>query len=199
MKAFKICVFGDSIAHGWFDFEKGGWVSRLKIFLEKRGDFRVFNLSIPGDTSNDLIKRVKSEIKPRKPELVIIAIGINDCQFFHKENKFRVEPEQFENNILKLARDLSKQKIIFIGLTPVDENLVNPLPRDKKRCLKNEFVKNYNEIIRKICESKNLGFVDIFNKWINLNYKKFLFDGLHPNNIGHEKIFREVLSTLKSF
>jgi len=199
-KKFKICVFGDSIAYGWWDFEKQGWVSRLRKFLEQKGDYRVFNLSIPGDTSKDLLKRFKNETKPREPDLIIFAIGINDSQFYIKQNKFIVNPKQFERNLLKLikqAKDFTN-KILFVGLNPVNEKLVNPLPRDQSRALKNEFVKKYNEIMRNVCKNERIKFVNIFDGWIRLDWKKLLFDGLHPNRKGHQKIFREVLKIAQS-
>ena len=41
----KICVFGDSIAWGACDFEKGGWADRLKTyFLAGDNDIDLYNL-----------------------------------------------------------------------------------------------------------------------------------------------------------
>ncbi|MAZ67642.1 hypothetical protein CL652_02660 [bacterium] len=54
----RICIWGDSIANGYNDFEKGGWVERLNLrfwnTLEYKGP-NVMNLGISGDTSADMV------------------------------------------------------------------------------------------------------------------------------------------------
>ncbi len=199
IKKFKICIFGDSIAYGWFDFKKMGWVYRLREVLEKKGDYRIFNLSIPGDTTQDLLKRFKNESVVREPDMIMFAVGINDSQFYFKENKFKVNSFIFEKNVSKLitlAKNLT-EKIVFIGLIPVDEKLITPLPKDPERILKNEFIERYNRIIKNVCKNEKVKFIDLFNKWKKINYKKFLFDGLHPNEKGHEEIFKIIYRSLK--
>ncbi len=48
-----ICIFGDSITWGACDYEKGGWVERLKIyFLEHTDNIEVYNLGVSDDDSN---------------------------------------------------------------------------------------------------------------------------------------------------
>ena len=45
-----ICVFGDSITWGASDYEKGGWVERLKTYLMKnKNDVDVYNLGVSGE------------------------------------------------------------------------------------------------------------------------------------------------------
>ncbi len=198
-KKFKICIFGDSIAYGWFDFEKHGWVYRLREVLEKKGDYRIFNLSIPGDTTKDLLKRFKHESIVREPDMIIFAVGLNDSQFYFKEKKFKVNPSVFEKNVIRLV-NLAKtitDEIVFVGLTPVDEKFTTPLPKDSTRILKNEFIEKYNRIIKNVCKNEKVKFIDIFNKWKKNNYRELLFDGLHPNEKGHQEIFRIVFNILK--
>lgn len=65
----NICVFGDSIAFGKYD-PCGGWAARLAEFLEarclaKKGDeFFVYNLSISGNHTGDILARFETELKP---------------------------------------------------------------------------------------------------------------------------------------
>jgi len=195
-KKIKICIFGDSVPYGMWDIKKGGWVNRLKEFLEqiKNRDYLIFNCSIPGDTSKELVNRFKIETKVWSPNLLIFAIGINDSQFYIKENKFKISQKEFEKNLKKLVSEARcfTCEILFVGPNPVDEKLTVPLPRDKNRMLKNEFIKKYNEIIKNICKNEEINFIDIFSEWIKLDYRKFLADGLHPNETGHEKIFERI-------
>lgn len=74
-----ICVFGDSIVWGEGDPVGGGWVSRLKRYYEEHNcGVSVYNLGIDADTSEWLLSRIESETLAREPDIVVIAIGIND-------------------------------------------------------------------------------------------------------------------------
>ena len=48
MNDVNILVFGDSIAYGALDNEKGGWVNRIRLALESKSEiyFNIYNLRI---------------------------------------------------------------------------------------------------------------------------------------------------------
>ncbi len=194
----KVLIFGDSIAWGAFDSEGGGWVEHLKLYMWSKGDIDVYNLGVSGNKTSNLLERFESETKARIEEneetIIIFAIGINDSYFLHSKNDFMTPIEQFKENIQKLI-DLAQKfssKIIFIGLTPVDESKTTPIPWDTDKSYKNENIKKYNEIIKSACEDKNIYFVEILDKWLQSDYQDLLEDGLHPNSKGHKKIFETV-------
>jgi hypothetical protein len=72
----KIFIFGDSIAYGAWDPE-GGWVERLRqwLFVTTRDEYNLgtflYNLSIVGETTADLLKRFTTEIEARQPGDII--------------------------------------------------------------------------------------------------------------------------------
>ena len=182
----------------------GGWADRLKSFCmekslsDEKFDYSVYNLGISGDNTDDLLKRFEFETKQRlykEEEIVFIfAIGINDSQFIHSKNDFSVLANKFQKNIkqfTKSSKEISS-KIIFIGLTPVDEFKTNPIPWSIDKSYKNEYIEKYNNIIKSICQKNNVYFIDIFNEFSKINYKKLLEDGLHPNSEGHQKMFEIV-------
>ncbi len=192
-----ICIFGDSIVWGAVDPKYDGWVCRLKTFIEteRNFEFDVYNLGISGDKTPSLLERFESETKARTEEgeelILIFAIGINDSYFVHSKNDLMTSPERFKENIQKLitlAKNFSS-KILFVGLTPIDEGKTTPIPWNTDKSYKNEYVKQYNEIVASTCKDKDIPFVEIFNKWIESDYKSLLEDGLHPNSEGHKKIF----------
>lgn len=84
-------VFGDSIAYGALDAQ-GGWVARLRAYIDSltlddpNSYFRLFNLSIGGDSIEGLLKRFEYEAEQRLSEeantTIIFAIGINDAHVF---------------------------------------------------------------------------------------------------------------------
>jgi len=194
----RILIFGDSITYGAWDKE-GGWVQRLRKFLDEKtladnGHFSVYNLGISGDNTEDLLERVEAETRHRLKEkekmVFVFAIGVNDSQFIHSKNNLRVIPEEFENNIRDLI-NISKQfssKIIFIGLTSVDESKTTPIPWNTDKSYKNEYIKKYDDIIKKVCEENKINHVRVFDKLKIADFE----DGLHPNSAGHQKIFEIV-------
>ncbi len=180
-----ILIFGDSISIGAWDKE-GGWADRLKRFLMKK-EILTYNLSISGDSTEELLRRFEFEAKSRiegtKP-IFIFQIGINDS---HKHN---ISLEQFQINIHKLIEKAEKlsSKILFLGLTPVNETLTDI----RNENYFNTKILRYNKVIKEICYKNKLDFIDILYFLINLDYKKLLKDGLHPNSRGHELIFNYI-------
>jgi len=187
----NICIFGDSITWGAYDPEGGGWANRLRNYYELSGkDITVYNLGISGDNSGDLLERIEIESRAREPEIIIISIGINDSQFVHSESRHRIPIEQFISNLENLYKIANKytQKVVFIGLADIDETKTTPIPWDKNKSYKSEWVRDYDHAINEFCANRGLMFIsmeDIINK-------SDLEDGLHPNAVGHKKIFQRV-------
>jgi len=193
----RICVFGDSIALGKWD-DVGGWTQRLGQFLESKKDlsnpkerlfYIVYNLSISGNTSKDLLKRFKNEAEARNPDTIIFAIGKNDCLCDSKD-KSLVSKKEFGKNIKSLLEQAKKltDKIIFIGVGKIDESKTNPILWDENLSLNNKLIEDYNFILESVCKSSKVYFIPIFE----LIKKEDLEDGMHPNKEGHKKIFKEV-------
>ncbi|MCX6740213.1 MAG: GDSL-type esterase/lipase family protein [Candidatus Parcubacteria bacterium] len=201
----QILIFGDSITYGASDLE-GGWVSRLRKYVDQKGltdpDYYnlVYNLGISGNNTTDLLKRFEFEVQQRIKEegetVIIFLIGTNDSQLF--KGKFRTEPVQFENNLQQLYVLAQKysQKVIFVGLFPIDESKTSPVAWHKEKFYKIENIKNNNDTIRKFCEKNGLLFIEIFENFINQDYKSLLDDGIHPTTLGHEKMFEIIKNDL---
>ena len=108
MKAVIVC--GDSVALGRGEAPNIGWAGRLKNDFEIKGTHHcLFNLSCPGDTSTDLLKRFETEAKARvkykRPGdefIIMIAIGLNDTKFVDPFKKPQTSLLKFKTNIAKL-------------------------------------------------------------------------------------------------
>jgi lysophospholipase L1-like esterase len=199
----SILVFGDSIAYGAWDKE-GGWVERLKNSLaEKRKSdsyYIIYNLSVSGETTEDLVQRFDFEAGQRadKDTAILFAIGINDLQFIEPMHDVVRTLKRFKENIEGLIQTASRlSKIVFfVGLTPLNEKITRPLPSDFANPYTNEHVKELNQVIKSVCSEEKAVFIEIFSGFMKAGHERLLEDGLHPNSNGHKLIFEQVRQAL---
>jgi lysophospholipase L1-like esterase len=198
---YAITTFGDSITFGSGDNINRGWCDRLKKYFESKGEHHyLYNLGISGDTSSDILERFDAESKARvkfKREqdrnIILFSIGTNDSKLKGKEKTPKVEFDVFSKNIQTLinkAKTYTKE-VAFIGLIPVDEKLAMNY---ENTVLTNERISLYNNKIEEICKINDVPFFNIYPEFLKLSYEKLLFDGLHPNSAGYEKMY-ELIKT----
>ena len=193
-----ICIFGDSIAWGDVDSEKGGWVERLRMYLYKReSNTYVYNLSIPGNTSSDLLERITVETAARTPQLIVIAIGMNDASYVKTEENFRVAIETFKKNLASITEICRRhtKNIVFIGLTHVDESKTLPRPNDRMIFFKNSNIDTYDNAIKGFAAVIGLDYVGLKEIVTICD----VADGLHPNAEAHEKIFLRIKEAIEQY
>lgn len=197
----RICIFGDSISFGVYDPANGGWSSLLKRAWLKQSQFnQVYDLSISGINSHSVLERIGSEAEERldsnqkDKNSIIIAIGQNDSKLIDNKTPF-VPQDIFKRNInetLELSKNFA-ENLYVLGLTPVDESKTNPISWNKNEFYNNLRVEEYNGILCTVTSKTNAVFIDIFEEWTRLEYNDLLYDGLHPNSEGHEKIYEQIM------
>jgi lysophospholipase L1-like esterase len=205
----RILAFGASVVAGFWD-SKGGWVQRLKTDLHEisksSGDkhYQVYNLGVSGHTSEMLLSRIKNEIKARKDDenhdlVILISIGGNDCLYDSRKGDYRVPKDEFIANFRELM-DIAKghaTEVYYIGGQPVNPDQVNQDTMLDRHHLDTEARKEYFRTARKICKEKEVNTIDISEKVKERKFRSKLFDGLHPNTEGHQKIYEVVREHLK--
>ena len=199
MTTKNICIFGDSIAYGAWSRE-GGWADRLQLALQRRtldSGFQeyyfLYNASIPGDTSEDVARRFAVEQEARDPDVIVFAVGINDASSRGGRDGARVALGQFEKNMKALVEEAmtgrSREYVVVIGLTRVDEEHTTPF---ENTYFFNERIASYDTALHRICRESGARYVDVSR----ILASEDLADGLHPNDNGHEKMFRHILRFL---
>ncbi len=194
-----LVIFGDSITHGAYDEELGGFVNRLKLKLERnhRNYYNVYNLGVPGANTNEILNRFENEcmvrLDPTLETIIIFFIGINDSSY--KNDVQDIKLANYKSNISKLIEKAKKfsDNIIFLGLTKVDESKVTPVNWDNNLCYCNDSIKAYDAVLKETCRNENVEYLDLFDVII----KSDLSDGLHPNANGHKKIGEKIIKKLK--
>lgn len=198
---------GDSITYGFWDTH-GGWAGRLRSFLDQRrleeADSQtlnttrysaLYNLGIPGDTSAGLHDRFDQEVTPRldseQETVVLIAIGTNDSAYDTLINQYQVDIKKTQENITHLINSAKKnaQKVVVLGLPPVDEKRTNPIYWHPQIRYTNKDLEKYNQVIKKIAETEKVPFLDLFALLSKKDIAGLMEDGIHPNQAGHQMMF----------
>lgn len=203
----SILVFGDSISQGAFDTEKNGWVSLLAsnqwqkiIDTEGREGHEVFNVSVSGDTTEDLLARIESDVRTRgeskKGKIVLLAIGTNDAATVN--GVFQVDFDQYKTNINRILDILEQncERIIIIGFPSVFEEKSSPWCHDGTASWKNADLERYEAYQIEQAKEKGLLFVPLADV-LDESSDRYLPDGVHPNTEGHQLLFERVKETLE--
>jgi lysophospholipase L1-like esterase len=195
-------LFGDSIGCGFLDFENGGWADMLGHFIDRdkrNHDHTLINLSISGDNSRRLIRRLENEAKLRMwtqhEHTIIIAIGINDSMIEKGVERENVSEKEFEKNtlqVIKISKMLTKY-IVIVGITPVNEIKTKPFKR--KIFYYANHTQKYNLILQRCARNEKVKFINLFSKMKN-SIKEYTDDGLHPNTKGHKFMYKEIKKSL---
>lgn len=202
----RILIFGDSIVYGAWDTE-GGWANRLRKFYDEQklsgkdeDPPTIFNMGVSGDSTNELVKRFTPEVEARNRYgnmAIVISIGTNDSRT--KAGKEFSNTEQYVQNLEKLlnkARQFT-DKILFVGFPSCDESRSNPVAwRDTGYT--NERLGAFEQELVKFCHKQGVPIVKVFETFKEHDQKESLiFDGVHPNDTGHELIFNLVKPELE--
>lgn len=209
----RIFFFGDSITQGFYD-PQGGWAQQLineyhartlVYELEGNGQYiEAFNLGVSGDTVEGVTERIDAEIMARHiyddEDVIVLAVGVNDAIL--RQNIAVNEEYDFEAKVEKLVdKALSHtNRLLLVGLTPVDETLTNPLKSSRSgKQYKNNRIDLFEDIIKQVAGRKKIACVpiyDILRAELNKGTKLHA-DGLHPNDQGHDLIAELVRPKLR--
>lgn len=194
----NIGIIGDSIAHGYFDEEESGWVSRLAklILKDHRGEYVFNNLSQAGDNIADAANRAVFEVLSRHFDLIIVNIGINDIR--------RRENSNLTLDFSEGARIMYWQKLLdTLSLTHATTVVADLLPIvEGKYSVEANLIRRtsdvirYNEIISKICKERHIHFFAQSLKWQTRNVEDLYNDATHPNAKGHQLIAEDMYAYL---
>ncbi len=121
----KIVFLGDSITAA------GIFVDELQLYLSCKypdKEIEVINAGVPGDTASGGFRRLKKDVLAHKPDMVVVAFGMNDVGrnlYAGKEPVDEIQKKQRENaaasyrdNMAKIIDALQQAKIDVVLLAP---------------------------------------------------------------------------------
>ena len=189
-KTKKVIFFGDSITQAGVDPK--GYISFMNEILAKNGKSKYYELigsGIGGNKVYDLFFRMERDVLAKKPDIVVIWIGVNDV--WHKSSfGTGTDIDKFESMYCEIISRLQKEGIRVFCCTPacIGEKTDHSNQQDGD-------LNEYSKIIRKAATSKGAGIIDIRKSFVdyNLQHNKdnkrsgiLTTDGVHLNDIGNQ-------------
>lgn len=193
----RILCFGDSITYGVtleaLSLPPGaqselalveGYVPKLWRLLESKygPGFELINAGVPGERTVEGVERLRTELRVYEPDLVLLLEGIVDVN--NDSPRFPVVRENLVEMMTMARREGS---FVIIGSYP----LLNP---DGFRTTGAQYIPRLNDIIRQ--EANRLA-VPVADHEKASDLAGQGPDGLHPNNIGYERMASTWLTAIE--
>lgn len=179
----KIVAFGDSIT------DYTGWVDMLYGEL----GCQVVNAGVAGDRTSQALARIDRDVISENPDLVIINFGMNDQAFNTSTQKNLTPIDQFETNYRTIIEKIlaTDSDIILVAVHDVDSKKYGSGSPEYDKVDENgvTYVDRYNEVVKRLAEEYDVGFLDI-NTLAEDMLQFITVDGIHLNEAGQVKYFQ---------
>lgn len=113
---YRIVCFGDSLTEGMSAVTPGS-VDRTKsypAYFQEKVTADVINSGVSGDTTDDALARIQSDLLDKDPDIVIICLGAND--FLNSDAAdLDATLATIKTNIISMINQLdTKERIVFV-------------------------------------------------------------------------------------
>lgn len=198
----KVLFFGDSITYNGTSWE-GAYINLIANYAKDAGieDIDFIGSGIPGDRITDLYLRMENDVLSKKPDVVVVLIGVNDV--WHKIlsgtgtdfTKFGL----FYNSIVS---ELQTKGIKVLVCTPTSIGEKNDFSNE---C--DGDMNKYSQWIRDYAAQKELPLVDLRKAFLtyNLVHNKgnkekgiLTADGVHLKPKGSKLVAKEIWKLLEN-
>ena len=155
-KNTRIVFFGDSITQA--GVMKGGYIDRIQQAVNKisaQDKYELIGAGIGGNKVYDLYLRMDDDVLSKKPDIVVIYVGINDV--WHKTSHGTgTDIDKYEKFYIAIIKKLQAQNIKVAVCTPtvIGEKKENGNPQDKD-------LNAYSDVIRKLAPLYNCTLIDL--------------------------------------
>ena len=184
LNAFDIWMIGDSR------------IARWDQNLISLPDHRILNLGIDGQTTTQVLERLKEYLKVAIPRKIIFEAGINDLKIIGLKKNLQPEIELMcYNNItsvVNICRD-RQIKIITMNIIPPGRmNIVRGLFWNNSV---RESISKINSLLKAFCDSKNTFYYDsdkILCDRDSIIKREYRGDFLHLNKEGYKALSTDI-------
>ena len=177
----RIVLIGDSITEGWTEFNP--------TFFQENN---LINRGISGQTTPQMLIRIKQDAVHLDPKIIIINGGTNDIW----GNTGPSTPEMIIDNLCSMAEiaiknniNVALSTILPVYKYPDWDDIIDP-PKT---------ISLINSVLHSYCEKNGLTFLDFFSsmadekKGLRSDYGE---DGVHPNSNGYNVMQNVVIEAI---
>ena len=197
VKPKKIIFFGDSITQQ--GVKPGGYVNLIKKTLDS-AKYEVIGAGIGGNKIYDLYLRLEDDVLNKKPDLVVIYIGVNDV--WHKKTSHTgTDLDKFVKFYQAMISKIQAGNAKVI--------LCTPAVIGEKKGGRNDMdaeLDKFSEAIRQLALKNKLPLVDLRNQFVTYDLANnpedvekgvLTTDGVHLNPKGNQAVADALLPLLK--
>lgn len=197
----RIVFFGDSITQAGVN--KTGYITKMAEMLSTQGlasKYELIGAGIGGNKIYDLYLRHEEDVIAKKPNIVIIYVGINDV--WHKTtSRTGTDADKFEKFYNALIKRLQKSNIQVVICTPtvIGEKFDATNENDGD-------LNAYSNIIRKIATDNQCKLIDLRKVFLSYEEKNNIenkasgiltTDRVHLNEAGNQFLAETMWETIK--
>jgi len=200
-KKNKVIFFGDSITQA--GVQPGGYITRIDSLCKsenKQNEFEFTGAGISGNKVYDLYLRMEEDVISKKPDLVLVYIGVNDV--WHKRSSGTgTDPDKFEKFYQAIINKIKATGSKIILCTPAAIGERTDFSNDQDGDLN-----HYSNLIRGIARKNNLTLVDLRKIFLDYNLKNNIenkdrgiltTDRVHLNAAGNQLVAGEMWKEIK--
>ncbi len=225
--SYNFVLYGDSISKGVvYDESKEKYVVLEESFpnlLQNRLKGVIHNAARFGNTILRAAGKLQNDVLKKKPDIVIIEFGGNDCDFKWEEIADNPQGNHFPNTDFNIFQKSLKSLIELFNSTGIVPVLMTIPPLDADRYFrwisKNSaavggkilewlgsvskiywWQERYNSAILNIAQETRTHWIDVRSAFLRQpDFRQFLcIDGIHPNEKGHRLIAEKIMNYISS-
>ena len=191
----RVAFLGDSITQFGAD-HPGGYVRLIEAAFKDQGrPIVVIPAGVSGNTSQDMLSRLKRDVLDKKPGWMLLSCGVNDV--WHGANG--VPLDRYKANITSIVDQAlaAKIRVVVLTSTMITEDAAGTF---------NQQLIPYNEFLHELAKKRSLPLVDLnadmqaavtqARKETGLSGNLLTVDGVHMNGLGNEMMAADILPAL---
>ena len=196
-KPKKVIFFGDSITQA--GVQPKGYICIIAQILEKQGlkdKYELIGAGIGGNKIYDLYLRLEDDVLNKKPDLVLIYIGVNDV--WHKATSGTgTDADKFVKFYQAIINKIQANGAKVVLCTPAAIG-----ERTDSSNMQDGDMNNYSNIIRDLAKKNNIRLVDLRKDFLDYNLKNnpenkekgiLTTDRVHLNDLGNQMVADKML------
>jgi lysophospholipase L1-like esterase len=176
-------------------------IARWNTELFSSFGLKVVNLGIEGQTTSQVLLRLKYDLETDNPELVFLEAGINDLKIIGLNKKLAASiKEDCYNNIKAITGLCQKKNVIIVVINIFPTGKIDFMRRFVWNSSVESAIVETNERLRLYCNSENIPYFDAYHFLAGNGSKverKYQDDFLHISESAYVDLSKALIEELK--